>query len=201
MQDDDYISDEESEWKAEEEVESLIHGPSYGRVDCEDYRAKMSGIDAKRCWLKCVENNQPVPSNVITVLFKTIKNEVEVNERKHRKQAVKNKKSEKYRILAGNPDKDKLFELLHIAQTDLDSFWHLFHGDFGIFNGVDTGNKDILDMLRRWLPARKDFDVKEVYAIFYELYQGNDKPPPGPPYLYEDSFAQAFREWRDSNKK
>jgi oligopeptidase B len=155
MQDDDYLSDEESELKAEQEVEALINGPSSGRVNCEDYRAEMPGIDAKRCWLKCVENNQPVPANVIAVLFKTIKNEVESIERKQRKLAVKDKKAEKYRMLAEKPDKDKKTILIENNKNIIIDSFDLFKDNLVAFV-VEKGLKKLLVI---------DHSTKEQYFV------------------------------------
>lgn len=203
MQDDDFISDEELEWRADQRVESLLNGPSYRRASCDDFSRKLQGIDAKRCWLKFTENGETVPPNVIAALFKAIKNEVESHEKRLLKQAEK-KNTKKIKAEMQKAEqlvrRIELFKLLHIAKTNLDGFWKLLHNnDSSIFKDIDTGNKEILDTLRKWLPERREFKKKEVYAIFDELSQGKDKPPIDP-YFLDDGFVQAFRNWRQGKK-
>ena len=124
MQDDYYISDEEYEWRADQKAESLINGPSYRRAPCDNFKGKLYGIEAKRCWLKFTENEEPVPAKVIAVLFDTIKKEVESHEKRQMKKDEKRAR-QKAKELARKYYINQLFELLHTAKTDLDSFWKL----------------------------------------------------------------------------
>ena len=185
MQDDDYVSADELVWKANQDFESLVKRQDMDEL-WEHFCRNPKIINAKRLWIYFTAMGQRSPQKVEEMMLIEIKKQVG--------------SSNLARPIKNTFERDQLFGLLHSAKTNLIYFWRLLHCPHELsFGFIDAGNKDILDKLRKFLPEPRKFETGELYAIFYELSIGNDEPPIGPPYLYEDGFAQAFRDWRDRN--
>lgn len=196
MQDDYYMSDEESEWKADQALELLINDPGYRLASWDEFCADKKIITAKRLWLQFTERGQSVPSDIVEVLFKAILKEVIDYDIEH--------DQGNYQRLDKKIYEHALFELLSIAKEDLDNFWKLLHEPTDlIFANMDTSRGDILKILREWLPERRKFKAGELYSLFDELDQTKDAPPrilPFLPKVARQGFISKFRRWRKQNK-
>lgn len=195
MQNDDFVSDEEREWRADQELELLMNDPGYRLASWEEFSAdrKKKVITAKRLWLQFTEKGQAVPTDIVAVLFDAIKKEIidyDINHAPANGQ-IHNRLRYEHAV----------FELLNTAKTKeyLDHFWKLLHGPTdSLFDSVETHQSDILKILRGWLPERRKFKRKEIYAIFEALFED---PPISPKVESSEAFQQKFREWRDKNIK
>lgn len=223
MQDDEFISDEESEWRANQEVEELINGPKiqddeflspeeeefnfekqmeylnncpgYMHTSWEDFILNPKIIEAKRLWLQFTEKGEAIPGDVTAVLIKAFKNEIDDYETYH---------SNANKQIAKIAEENQLFMLLHTAKTDIDSFWKLLQGvSSSIFSGVD--NRDnLLEILRKWLPVRRGFKPGELYSLFDELDQKKNSPPSALPFLPKvprESFVCRYKRWKNQNMR
>ena len=180
---------EESEKRFEEDLERLENEPSYMRASLEEFSVNSTYIDAKRLWLKYTELGEDIPEIVTKQMIDIIKKQVEDHE------------------INQNPDthnrqwnENKLYELLHIAKTDLDYFWQILHEPQAVKFLCLYGFDDcVLDILRIWLPDRKKLKPSELYSIFEALMNGDDPKPDGPPYvsIYID---QRYRKRYPKNK-
>ncbi len=180
---------EEPGRRFEQELEILENEPSYMRASWEKFSNNPKDIDAKRLWLKYTKLGEEVPENVTKQMIAIIKKQVEDHE------------------INQNPDthnrqwnENKLYELLHIAKTDLDYFWQILLEPQAVKFLCLYGFDDcVLDILRIWLPDRKKLKSSELYSIFEALMNGDDPKPDGPPYvsIYID---QRYRKRYPKNK-
>ena len=175
------ILPEEAEYNFEKMLEYLEKCPSYMLESREDFVCNPTKIGAKKLWLQFVEKGEPVPDDVVKVLFETIKKEIEDYDLQHTDGV-----SQRNRVICENC----VFELLNTAKEDLDSFWKLLHGPT---KSVITPCSDILETLRIWLPKRRQFKAGEIFAIFEGLL---DEPPTSPKIASSEPFQQKFRRWR-----
>jgi hypothetical protein len=201
---DEYMSEEELEDRFEQELEDedflkqkilelefeefLVAkrktSTAQGKVSTpKDISREKVQIKAKRLWIGFSEMGISVPEEVTKVMIEIITKEVEKYDLDHPNE-LRNKK---------NTEED-LYDLLHVAKTNLNLFWKLLHEPQSVWL-ISFYNVELLDTLRRWLPERRTFKPKEVYSIFEGLRDKEDKPKCD----YKDAFAQEFRRWKKKN--
>ena len=155
---------------------------SYMKVLIEGYRSSPTSIKAKKIWLMLIADCKPIPRDILTEIFNDIKKQVDDYEiNKQSSEAQKRKELE-----------TELFKLLYVVKTDINLFWKILHQPESLFM-PPLYSETILEKLRKWLPEERKFRRGEIYAIFNEIYKKSNHPPMGPPFVYEDSFAQKYR--------
>jgi hypothetical protein len=182
------MSMEESEKRFEEELKDL-EDASYMHMTYEDYLREPTDTNAKKYWLKCIRSGEPVTEDVTQHLAEIIEKQID-------QQDIKRDPASHNKLWNEN----RLYELLHIAKTDLKYFWQILHEPQAVKFLFLYGFDDcVLDILRIWLPDRKKLKPSELYSIFEALMNGDDPKPEGLPYvsIYID---QRYRKRYPKNK-